>query len=566
MPLVLLAMEASPVLAIDTETTGLDVRYGTDYAIGICWSNGEQDGYIPLRSSGGNVSMHWVKQIEEILAKTDLVWHNQKFDWHSLKTLGMEPARFRGRQYDTLLIAHLIDEEMYSKELDWLCKKFLGEGKDEMAETIHKMGQLYGYEKVPNELMGPYGAKDATLTYRLWRKLWPLLEKQGLASVYWDTEGPTANVLYRYEQRAVGVNQDLSSRMAERGRARMGTIRRQLRFNPASPVDLGHYLLDELGLPVLGRTEKGAPSFAKAIMEEYDLILQQSKNPTAKLVAEYRGWQKATTSLYEPLMRKVGPDGRIRCNYKQHGTVTGRLSCEDPNLQQIPRGSDKPWNGNAKSCFNAGREGYSLYGWDYSQLELRLAAAYGRESLLLREFENPDADPFKLYCVILFEYFSKEGRQDTKTFFYANLYGAQLARIAATLGWSESKTKPIFDRFQQSIPGIQATAKAFNRAMAKDGHVTYWDGRRRHIRNRSEAYKTWNSVVQGGGAQIVKRAMIACEAFADDDCYPVMNVHDEISFIVRTEAIPDYEPKIIKAMTDFPQFAVKFHVEGKEWK
>ena len=158
------------------------------------------------------------------------------------------------------------------------------------------------------------------------------------------------------------------------------------------------------------------------------------------------------------------------------------------------------------------------------------------------------------------------------TFFYANLYGAGLPKIAATLGWSVDKTTPIFNRFRASIPGITSIATQVNNTMGHQKYISYWDGRRRHIRNKADSYKAWNSVIQGGAAQLVKKAILRCDEFADDDCFPVLTVHDEITFCVRTEAIPDYEPKIIKAMTEFKNpdgtdmFPVKFAVEGKEWK
>jgi DNA polymerase-1 len=565
MPYTLMALEAADEIGIDTETTGLNVRNGVDYLMGVCFSVEGLSGYIPFRHKTDNVSQKWITSLFDVLVSKPLIWHNRKFDWHSIRTLGVDPTTLQGPQYDTLIIAHLVDEELYSKELNFLAKKFLNSEKED-SDEIHKLGEIYGWRSIPPDVIAPYGATDADLTRRLKHVLWPKLVNQGLESVYWDTESPLTTALYRMEQRGVGVNSDLANQLAQRGRSRMATIQREFRFNPASTVDLGNYLLDELGLPVLGRTPKGKPSFAKVYMEQYDEILQASNNPAARLIAEYRGWQKATTSLYEPLLEKVGPDGRVRTQFKQHGTVTGRLSASDPNLQQVPRGSNKQWNGHAKACFTSGREGYKLYGWDYSQIELRLAAAYGQEQVLLTEFEREESDPFRVYCEILFGEFTPEGRQDTKTFFYANLYGAGLERIDATLGWNNlAKTEPIFRKFRSSIPGITEIAHRINNLMAQQGYVSYWDGRRRHIKNKREAHKAWNSVIQGGAAQLVKQAILRCEEFADDDCYPVLTVHDEITFVVRNEAIPDYEPKITKAMCDFPRFPVRFAIEGKAW-
>lgn len=572
MPMLLMEMEAADDLGVDTETTGLNVRNGVDYLTGICIDTGHSSFYLPFRHASDNLDRKWLPHLESVLAKKDNSWHNQKFDYHSLKTIGINPLKFKGKQYDCLVIAHLINEELYSLELDFLLKWYLKESKVQ-GDEIHELGRIYGWENIPPHIMAPYGAGDARGTRSLRHKIWPLLVKQGLESVYWDTEQPFTRALYSMEQRGVGVNRELAGKLAERGRARMVTIHRELRFNPASTVDLGHYLLNELGLPVLATTPKGKPSFNKMAMEEYDTILQASSNPAAQLIAEYRGWQKATTSLYEPLLRKVGPDGRVRTNFKHHGTVTGRLSSTDPNLQQIPRGSNKRWNGNAKACFTAGIDDFALYGWDYSQVELRLSAAYGRERILLAEFEKPDADPFKVICPLIFGTYSEELRHKTKNcFVYPSLYGAGPAKVALVLGKTLEETLPLYNNYKKGISGITAVANKVNDTMAKQRYVTYWDGRRRHIKNASDSFKAWNSLLQGGAAQLMKKAVLRCEEWADADCYPVLTVHDEITFCVRREAIPDYEPKVKKSMLEWKNdqgtdlFPVKFAVDGKEWK
>lgn len=566
MPRVLLALDASDEIALDTETTGLNVRNRVDYLTGICWANEIECGYIPFRHKTDNVDKRWLEPLLKVLRGKTVIWHNQKFDFHSFTTLGVNPLDvFTGPQYDTLQLAQLVNEEWPSKELDWLAKILLNDGK-KGKEDIDKLGELFGYGAIPPHIMGPYGSHDARITFDLKGVLWKKIQQQGLEKVYWETEQPFTVQLFKMEQRGVGTNQDLARQKAERGRSRMSTIIRELKFDPGSTKQLGKYLLEDLELPVLARTDKGRPSFTKLVLEEYDEILQASNNPAARLVGEYRGWQKAVTSLYEPILAKVGPDGRIRTEFKQHGTRTGRLSASDPNLQQVPRGSDKPWNGDAKGCFTSGYEGFGLFGWDYSQIELRLAAAYGREDILLTEFAKADADPFEVLCWIIFNQFTPELRHDTKTFVYANLYGAGLAKIAAQLNRTLAETKPLYDNYKAGISGIMAVSQQVNSLMAQQKYISYWDGRRRHIRDREDSRKAWNSLVQGGAAQVVKKAILRCESFADNDCYPVLTVHDEITFVLRREALQEYEPKIVSAMTHWPDWPVNFAVEGKEWK
>jgi DNA polymerase-1 len=369
----------------------------------------------------------------------------------------------------------------------------------------------------------------------------------------------------------------------------MGTIRRELDgLNPASPTDLKRLLLDELELPVLAHTDScdackngypveshtGKPSFKKVVMEEYDLILEHSNDNrvTAKRVLEYRGWQKAVTSLYEPLLTKVGPDGRIRTEFHQHRAVTGRLSSSNPNLQQVPRGTDKPWNGDAKKSFNAGDgyEDYALYGWDYPQVEFRIAAAYGDESLLLTEFAKPDADPFSVLATVVFGVLTPETRHYVKNgFVYPTLYGAGLRKIAATLGKTKAEVEPQYGRFKDTIPGIVGVSQQVSRLLEQRGFVKYWDGRRRHIRERSASYKGFNAVCQGGSAQLLKRAMLRIRSEIEtSDCFMVLTVHDEITFLVKRDLIKEYEPKILECMTQIPPISNLVNLgipEGKEW-
>lgn len=580
---ILAALDASPDIAVDTETSGLRVSYKEDYLMGICVDVPGTSAYLPFRHPSDNLDKSWLGPLEKILRTKNLIWHNLKYDFHSLWTIGINPLLFEGEQDDTMLIASLVDEELPSKELDFLCKWFLKDPsfKDPEVKAFMKSMDL---RKVPAHAYKDYGSKDAWGTRRLRDHLWPRLAKQGLVDVYRNTEEPFAKLLFRLEQRGMFVDTDFASGMAERGRSRMATISRELDgANPASPTDLKRLLLDELNLPVLAHTDScdackngapvgthpGPPSFNKKVMEEYDLILNADSmqgNVTAKRVAEYRGWQKATTALYEPLVEKVGNDHRIRTNFNQQRTVTGRLSASDPNLQQIPRNSKKAWNGRAKSCFRHKDPEFEYRGWDYSQLELRLAAAYGREPVLLAEFAKDKADPFEPLCYGIFNAFNEELRHETKTFTYANLFGGGIKTIAAQLGRSEAETEPLYRNYQNSIPNITAVSKRVNSTARNRGYIIYHDGRRRHFRDKNDSYKAWNSLLQGGGAQMVKQAMLRCQDFEDSDCKMVLTVHDEITFDIRREAIPDYEPMIEKAMTDFPLFDVKFAVEGKEWK
>lgn len=591
MPMILMHLEAADDIAIDTETSGLNVRNRVDYLMGFCLDVPGLSCYIPFRHKTGNVDRKWIVPLWSILRKKNLIWHNRKFDFHSIASIGLNPLELEGLQYDTLMIAALVNENLFSKELDSLAKIAMGNkeyGKVD-SDRVHAHGRAVGYANIPPEMYRQYGSHDAHLTRRVRDYFWPKLLEQELDTVYWNVESRFTTLLYIMEQRGVGVNSSMCSEYSERGRSRMATIQRNLGGrNPASPLDLKHLLLTELELPVLAHTKsceqcfppkgsnrksipvethKGPPSFNKVVMEEYDEILQGSNNPTAQLVAEYRGWQKAVTALYEPAMEKVGPDGFLRTEFQQHRTVTGRLSSSDPNLQQVPRHTEKPWNGRAKAAFHSGRDRYLLYGWDWSQIELRLSAAYAGEIDLLAEFSKADADVFKLLTPRIFGTYSDELRHLTKNkFVYPSLYGAQLRRVALELGYPIEKARPLYENYKASIPSITALSESVNKLAATRKFIKYWDGRRRHFPFRDEAHKAWNSLLQGGAAQLMKATMLELMQYEDENFFMVLTVHDEITFAVREDMLHIYDPIVVKCMTDWPQFGVTLACEGKEWK
>ena len=558
----------APRVAVDTETTGIEkIKTGQDYLTGISMAFpvgglGMFKAYFPLRHKQDNLSIPEVlPKIKTVLAEKPLTFHNRKFDHHSLKTIGIDPDKDLNKdQHCTLIMAHLWNEELPSKELDWLSKVLLKRPMP-AKDKVGAFAKAFGWDNIPPHLIEGRACEDAEATYLLDELLWERLRGQELTNL-WPGERDFGSILYRMEQRGVGVNLDFAQRKVEQGSARMDAIEHEIGFDLSSRADLSNFFFDELGLPVLKRSPKtGKPSLDKFVMEEYDEMLAGQNNPAAKLVLEWRGWQKAITSLYTPILEKVDLDGKIRTNYKQHGTKTGRLSSAGPNLQQIPRKTDKVWNGDAKKCFDSGNSEVELIGYDYAQLEFRLAVAYGKVKRLLDEFEKPDGDVFQVMADD-----SGAPRQTIKTFTYASLYGAGLPKIAATMGKHPSDVEPMYVKFLESIDGIRKASRRATELAGDRGFVRYWNGRRRHFSNTEEdAHKAFNSILQGGGAELVKEAQRRCAELESPECQMVMQVHDEIVFAIEKGKRDKYEPEIIERMTNFPEFGVHFAVEGKVW-
>jgi DNA polymerase-1 len=342
----------------------------------------------------------------------------------------------------------------------------------------------------------------------------------------------------------------------------MAEITDILGLNPGSPTQLKKLLIDELGLPVVKTTKGGKASFDKFAMEQYEELLEQMGDSRASLILEYRGWQKTCSSNYKAYLELLSPDGRLRPNYKLHGTVTGRLSCEKPNLQQIPKVSEKPWNGSLKRAFIP-REGYKLFEGDYSQIEFRLAAAYGREESLLAIFNDPTRDIFTEMAATL-----GMPRNSVKTLTYTIQFGGGVNRIKQVFGVTEQEARAMLDNYWNSYRGIyKVTQLAKSKAM-RTGKVKLWSGRtRKFLYPEDEARKAFNSAIQGGAADIVKRAMVRLYNTVDnDDCQMLLQVHDSVVFEIREGTEDKYLPLIKETMEAVePDFGVHFAVDVHEW-
>jgi DNA polymerase-1 len=345
----------------------------------------------------------------------------------------------------------------------------------------------------------------------------------------------------------------------------MSNIKSNLGLNPSSPNELGHFLLEELSLPIVKKTKKGGkPSFDKEAMKVYDELLQQVNDNRASLILTYRGWQKTTSSNYRPYLEMLDPDGRLRASFKQHGTVTGRLSCEKPNLQQIPRVSENDWNGHLKSAIivESGRTAWEV---DFSQGEFRLGTAYAKQRNLIDIFNDSQRD--------IFEEMAKDlgmTRNNVKTLNYLLQYGGGEGKISSTFGVSHLAAKAIKGNYYKNYPGL---AKAANLALLRcrqNGFVKYWTGRRRHLPYlaQDEGHLPFNSVIQGGFFEIVKRQMIRCDeaGLNNEECYMDLQVHDSVRFDIEDGKEGDYLPEIKRIMEDVqPDFGVKFRVDIKKW-
>jgi len=370
-----------------------------------------------------------------------------------------------------------------------------------------------------------------------------------MTQTLWEIESDFIRLMSGVKERGIKIDVPFSRAKAIEGTRILNQIQSSLGWNPGSSQQIGKYLVDDLGLPVLKTTPAGKPSFDKEALAEYELYLEPLNNPVAQDVLTYRGWQKTVSSNYQAYLDLMDENEILHPNYKVHGTRTARLSCEKPNLQQIPRSNPKPWNGDVKKAFIVRQSGFYHYSFDFKQLELRLAAAYAKEAELLEVF-NSGADIFDQMSARL-----QRPRHQIKTFVYSTLYGAGKAKVALVLGLPRSESDELYDEYHGTWPGFRRISEKATKLAQKDGYIDYWTGRRRHL-SRGESHKAFNSIIQGGAFEIVKRRMLALRGEPI-----VLQVHDSIT----CESDKNYDVERVKrVLEDVPeakQFGVKFEVD-----
>lgn len=561
-------MRETPYLIIDTEGT-IDHPHSETWGSSYYCTERKTSEYFAFHHHyGTNLPREWRDEFSEVVENHScLVMHNAKHDLRALVNLGIN---YTGHFYDTMQMAHFINENWPSKELDWLSRLFGGEPK-KMPEAAQKLKDGFGWKFIPVDLMRSYADNDAVITGELFLKLLSLFREQGFENspfgdfpAPWTTEQKWIRLFIKIENRGVPINEEMSKTELERGLKIMEEKKQSLGFNPGSPKQLSKFLIDDLKLPIIYHQKTKKPTTDKTAMKIYDELLSMRDDDRAKDILTYRGWQKTTSSNYKPYLEKRSPvDGRLRCNYKLHGTHTGRCSCENPNLQQIPKMSEKDWNGKVKLAIDV-PEGYTAWEADYSQLEFRLAAAFGKVKRLIDVFNDPARDIFDEIAADI-----GMTRENTKTLVYTIQFGGGAERLSTVFGISKQAAQARRNQFFTLYKGIGDKTRQAAQKCLDTGRIKYWTGRIRHFDNpKEDARKAFNSAIQGGAFEIVKHAMIRLdeEGCNTDDCYMDLQVHDSVRFCIKKGLEHIYLPKIKTIMEDVrPDFGVKFKVEIKRW-
>lgn len=571
----LLEAHDEPFIGLDTESNGLSDLFLSGkgringFSLSMRLGGNYISDYFPVgHLRGGNLPEEvWRPILDKVIKEKTVVFVNTNHDRLVLSTLGY------GLDYDFIDAGKFVmfDDENWkqAKSLDNIAKKYTGQGKftSLLFETQLK---VHGWDKIASHEIREYAAVDALRTLESFYKIIENISRRKElddAVGYWNKyDKPNFNVLYKMKQRGILVDIPKCQQMEAIGVKRMEELKEELGFDPGKRSDLQKALYDDLGLPVITKKRKRTngtveetPSLDKDSMERYDLILARQNNPIAQRILEYRGWVNALGLYYRPYQELVYPDGRLRADFNSGGTVTGRYSSTKPNLQQIPKESDKPWNGEVKSVFKA-RPGFELWEFDYSQLEFRLSAHFSRDQKLTDVFSDVNRDIFTEMSEDL-----GMKRQECKQLTYSILYGAGVNRVMDIFGISPQAARARIDDFYDTYTGMRKVSTYVSNKIKQSGKVQIWSGRYRHFNNKSEAHKGFNSFIQGGAADLVKHVMNRIDQEMPE-LDLLLQIHDSLVFEIPKDKVSFYKPQIESIMENPVEdidWRIKFHVDGE---
>ena len=551
-------------ICVDTETTSLDALQAALVGISFAVEPGRAM-YVPCPPDS-TATKKILAQLQPLWSNSAICWigHNIKYDLLVLRTHGIQLA---GSMYDTML-AHYVVEPEGKRNMDLLSSQYLGYQPISITELIGKKGKQQGNMRdVDVALVKEYAAEDADITLQLKQKLHPLMEQEQVVNVFEEVDNPLVPVLADMEWEGVRVDEaflnNYSKILEEEARAAELSVYEQagVRFNLASPKQLGEVLFDKLQLdPSAKKTKTGQYQTGEDVL----LKLAAKGHHIVEDILTFRELTKLNSTYVQALPQMIQPStGRVHTSYAQAVAVTGRLSSNNPNLQNIPirtaRGRE------IRKAFVPREAGWVLVSADYSQIELRIVAAIsGDENMCAAFRDHKDihtATAAKVYGVSEADV-TKEMRYKAKSVNFGIIYGQGAFGLADNLGISRTEAKEIIDNYKKEFPGITAYMTDQVERAKQLGYVTTLLGRKRWLRDIHSANFTVrgfaernaiNSPIQGSAADMIKLAMIRIHKAireAGIASKMILQVHDELVFDVKESELEIMKPLILNNMQE----------------
>ncbi|CFQ94851.1 MULTISPECIES: DNA polymerase I [Yersinia] len=580
-------LKKAEVFAFDTETDGLDTLSSNLIGLSFAVAPGEA-AYLPLAhdylDAPEQLERDWVLATLKPLLEDEKalkVGQNLKFDQSMLARYGIDLC---GIAFDTMLESYVLNSVAGRHDMDSLAERYLNHKTITFEEIAGKGKNQLTFNQIALEQAGPYASEDADVTLQLHLVLWPKLQQSdGLKRVFQDIEMPLLPVLSRIERTGVLIDQNILAAHSKELTLRLDELEKQAHelaeepFNLASPKQLQVILYEKQKLPILKKTPGGAASTNEEVLAELALDY-----PLPKVILEYRGLAKLKTTYTDKLPLMINPvSGRVHTSYHQAVTATGRLSSRDPNLQNIPVRNEE--GRRIRQAFIAPK-GYRIMAADYSQIELRIMAHLSQDEGLLAAFaagkDIHRATAAEVFGLPL-ENVTTEQRRSAKAINFGLIYGMSAFGLARQLNIPRGEAQRYMDLYFERYPGVLEYMERTRKQAADQGYVTTLDGRRLYLpdihsrnatRRKAAEREAINAPMQGTAADIIKRAMIAVDAWLQQESEPlvrvIMQVHDELVFEVHESVLESAEQKIRELMEQSMQLAVPLKVDvgvGDNW-
>ena len=572
--------------AFDTETNNIDHVHAKLVGISLSVAP-HQAAYIPIAHQYLGVPEQL--PINDVLAKLKPILENPKikkiaqnakFDYSVLANYGIQ---VQGIAYDTMLESYILNSTE-RHDMDSMAKRYLKYHTITYDELTKVNRSQLSIDAIDVEKTTQYAAEDADITLQLHQKLWPELEKnEKLTKLFSDIEMPLALILADMERTGVLVDaKQLNDYSKELSKILKDTedelqFLAGEKFNPGSPKQIQAILFDKHQLPVLKKTPKGDPSTSEEVLSEL-----ANTYVLPRKILHYRGLAKLKNTYTDKLPLMISPiDHRIHTNYNQIGTVTGRLSSNDPNLQNIPVRTEE--GRRIRRAFIAPK-GYKVISADYSQIELRIMAHLSQDKSLLNAFAH-DKD---IHRVTASEILSKpesevtsEERRRAKAVNFGLIYGMSAFGLSKQINIPRKEATFYIDRYFERYPGVQTYMEKIRNQASTQGYVETLSGRRLYLpkitssrvnEKRGAERAAINAPMQGTAADIIKTAMIKMSEWIktqpSGNIRMLMQVHDELVFEVKEELVSEYSVSIKSIMENCYQLSVPLKVDvgiGNNW-
>ena len=564
----------------DTETTNIDV-YSAEL-VGLSFAIKAHEAWylsMPAEREACQKKLELLRPLfeDENILK---IGQNLKYDISMLAQYGIS---VKGKLFDTMLAHYLLEPEQ-RHNMDYLAEVYLNYLTIPIEDLIGKGRQQKTMREVPVELVKEYAAEDADITLQLYEKLLPLLKENGVEKLFYEIEMPLVPVLSRMETNGVRIDTENLQQISEAFGIEIHKIEEEIYkaagmpFNIASPKQLGEVLFEKLRIDEKAKkTKTGQYATGEDVLQKLS-----HKHPIIQMILDYRSFTKLKSTYLDALPALVNPkDGLIHTSYNQAVTATGRLSSNNPNLQNIPVRTEK--GREIRRAFVPRSSEYTLLAADYSQIELRIIAHLSQDPAMVNDFnlghDIHAATAAKVFHVPM-DQVTKEQRSRAKAVNFGIIYGMSAFGLAERMELSRSEAADIIKKYFEEYAGIK---EYMNRSIAlarERGYAETILGRRRYLRDINGANSVVrgfaernaiNAPIQGSSADMIKIAMIGIHQELERlkmQSKMILQVHDELVFDAHLDELDTLKAIVQDKMVNALPLSVPVIVEmntGDNW-